>query len=863
MIKTGVGADKSCIRNNSLCGGANSTNVTVVDVKDGKLLRSRPLKYNENYTDEELKLWHMEKDGKVFAAAPKTEIPPFALVYKKRYTSTNRILYPMKRVDWSPENRNPQNRGTSQFVRISWDEALDIIHSEITRQFDVYGPGSVLLMQDGHGETKSIGGCHGCCSDLMEILGGMTVQARNPDSWEGWYWGAKHVWCEDPIGLGNQTNLIWDITQNSKQLLVWGGDPDTTPWGWGGFLPSRCMFWFTEIGIRQIYISPDLNYAGACHSDKWIPVYPNTDLALQFAIAYVWLVEGIYDKEYVKTHTIGFEYLEKHIMGQDDDGIVKTPEWAEPLCGVPARTIKALARAWHRLATTIVHGNGGSYIRSCFSHEPARMEVCLLAMQGLGAPGRNQFRMVEWGHMGLWSNVPMPRPLCIPNTSGCYHGFKMKQEPRMIPKDMIPKGIMAEEPFTWFGTTWAGFPREDQFIEYQFPANEDDPYIHAIWSDSPCWTTCWNGGNSFIQALRSDKLDFVMIQHPWLENDCLFADLLLPICTRYEEDDFGIDVFGGDAAMVYIEDKCVEARGESVTDWEAVCRIADKFGVLDQYLKGGPYEIEPLWRLGFEKSGVPELDLIDYDSFTDKRYFVIPTAEGWEEIEPGFYPFYKDPVANPLLTPSGLLEIYSEDLAEYFPDDDERRPYPHYIDESESHRENRYCDRAKDYPYLLVSNHPRWRVHANMDDIGWLREIETCKVLGPDGYQYEPIWVNPIDADKLGLKSGDVAKIYNERGWVLGGVYVTERIMPGTLSQDHGARLDPIEPGVSDRAGANNLICPTMVTSKNCAGEVTSGFLVGIEKVDVFELAKQYPEAFNRAYEPGYGPRQENRFKED
>ena len=53
--------------------------------------------------------------------------------------------------------------------------------------------------------------------------------------------------------------------------------------------------------------------------------------------------------------------------------------------------------------------------------------------------------------------------------------------------------------------------------------------------------------------------------------------------------------------------------------------------------------------------------------------------------------------------------------------------------------------KAQEYPYLLVSNHPRWRVHANFDDNPWLREIETCKVVGPDGYAYEPVWVNPVD----------------------------------------------------------------------------------------------------------------------
>ena len=146
-------------------------------------------------------------------------------------------------------------------------------------------------------------------------------------------------------------------------------------------------------------------------------------------------------------------------------------------------------------------------------------------------------------------------------------------------------------------------------------------------------------------------------------------------------------------------------------------------------------------------------------------------------------------------------------------------------------------------------------MHAQHDDVTWLREIETCKVTGPDGYKYEPIWVNPIDAGKLGLKSGDIAKIYNERGGVLGGVIVSERIIPGAIYQDHGARVDSIVMGEGglDRGGANNLIAPIPTTSKNTVGEVTSGFLVNIEKVDVFALAEEYPEAFGRDYDPDCG----------
>jgi len=100
-------------------------------------------------------------------------------------------------------------------------------------------------------------------------------------------------------------------------------------------------------------------------------------------------------------------------MGKED-GIVKTPKWAEELCGVPARIIKALAREWASRATTIAHGNGGPYIRGPYSHEPARMEIVLLAMQGLGKPGANQVKMIEWSLFDNQNQQPLPRAKSSP-----------------------------------------------------------------------------------------------------------------------------------------------------------------------------------------------------------------------------------------------------------------------------------------------------------------------------------------------------------------------------------------------------------------------------------------------------------------
>ena len=160
------------------------------------------------------------------------------------------------------------------------------------------------------------------------------------------------------------------------------------------------------------------------------------------------------------------------------------------------------------------------------------------------------------------------------------------------------------------------------------------------------------------------------------------------------------------------------------------------------------------------------------------------------------------------------------------------------------------------YPILCMSNHGRWRMHAQMDDVTWSREVGTMKIRAKDGYQYEPCWLHPSDASKRGISHGDIVKVFNERGTVLCGAYVTERIIPQSCSIDHGARLDPIIPGELDRGGAINTITPTALTSTNSTGMAVSGFLVEIKKVTDQEMdswKRDYPEAFARRLDPASG----------
>ncbi len=173
---------------------------------------------------------------------------------------------------------------------------------------------------------------------------------------------------------------------------------------------------------KQVYICPDVNYGTAVHADKWIPIRPNTDAALQLAIAYIWITEGTYDKEYVKTHVVGFDKFSDYVLGKED-GIPKTPKWAEEKTTVPSRIIKALAKNWASKVTATVHANGGNMARSPYSTENMRMEVCLLGMQGLGKPGRHMVSTIEWGLFGVkvdppkWlfgDAIPVPRHLAYP-----------------------------------------------------------------------------------------------------------------------------------------------------------------------------------------------------------------------------------------------------------------------------------------------------------------------------------------------------------------------------------------------------------------------------------------------------------------
>lgn len=835
-------------------GNVGGGTVAQVTVKNGRIIRIRPLDYTWKYKPEEIRGWKISARGKSFEPPKHSTLGPFVLAYRKRVYAPNRVMYPMKRVDFDPKgDRHPENRGKSRYVRISWNEALDIITNEVKRVKQKYGSSAILVESDGHGSEGALHGPHGIGHYLFSLLGGATYQIRNPDSWEGWYWGAKHVWgYSENVGRVPDDYMLEDVLENTELLVCWSVDDEKTQWFWRGQEPCIWNIWTKQVGIKRVYISPDCNAGCGLHGDKWIPILPGTDTALALAIAYVWIKEGTYEKEYVNTHGYGFDKFKDYILGVED-GIEKTPEWAEPITRVPARITWALAREWGSKRTSILSSVGAAG-RTSYAHEWARMMALLLAMQGLGKPGVGLWALpllegvpsdpnfkltASQGVGGDKSRItlgPLAKGWPLGNTSAVYLA-----PGQYILRTLIPEAIL-NPPVSWYsGPIWAA-TASDQFVKRTFP-KPGQPGIRMIYSDTASNITNWNTSNKWVKAFRSPNVEFYAVQHPWLQNDCMFADIILPVNTPVEREDiFYIPL--NYSVLVHMA-KCIEPLGESKSDLEIYAMLADKLGVKRQFMEGK--SPEDYLKEVFKGIKIP----YDWKKFKEIGYYIFPFPNMDEYLKskpkPGMKAYYDLPEGRGLETPSGKLEFYSKGIADHFPDDKERPPVPHWIPYGETNQESLMHERAKKYPLVVLSPHPRYRGHSSYTVVSWIKDgIPGNKVKGPDGYLYEALWINPEDAAKRGLKTGDVLKIFNERGEVLAAAFLSERVIPGVVQIPNGAMYDPIIPGKLDRGGCIDTISPGIL-SKNAAGQNMNAYLAEVEKVDLDALRKQYPEEFARS----------------
>ena len=837
-----------------------------VYVEDGKITRVRPIQIPE---EDYPKAWVVEdRNGKKYSPPKAMRIAQNILAERNRLYSEDRILYPMKRVDWDPNGaRNQHNRGKSAFERISWDEAATIIANEINRLAPLGADGK----RDGHAITAITGSHHnwGIVGYKMAPFGrffGMinyTPILDNPDSWEGWMWGAPHMWgFYWRLGQPEQFDLLQDALKNTDMIVFWSNDPDSTHGIYSGQESNIWRVWLKEMGMKCVFIDPFYNYTAAVMDGTWFAPRPGTDTALAAAIAYTWFKDDTYDHDYVERKTIGIDEFRAYIMG-DEDGVPKTCEWAAEKTGIPARRIRALAKEWASKKVALaggVRGGEGSACRTAYGTEEARMLIALAAMQGFGKPG-----VSIWGTtMGAPADYTWFPGYAEPDS-------QMGKSPAAARK-LATEGTIKQRLYRltypeaiidgqgdFIGDGFCGKSIEQQFNHNTYPI---EGKVKLLWRYGGSFMGTMTDTNRYIKLYQyegENALDTVINQDCWWSGETPYADIILPACTNLERNDLGEwSVGGGYTTHAHIgnnwrvivrEQKCVEPYGESKSDYDIFTLIAEKLGQKELYTENKTEDdwAEAYWNLS---------DLAQrcsWEEFNKKGYYIVPVPEDYEE-HPAFRWYYEDrdcdtqDYLNPKIkavhnmnsmeptehskelgTYSGKLEFASEDLKVLSPDDDERPPVPHYIPSWEGHETELY----KKYPLQIISPHPRFSFHTHYDKhASWLNEIPVHRVI-KDGYAYWPARINPKDAADRNIKNGDLVELYNDRGSVICIADVTYRVPVGVMhSYGCSAKYDPLVPevGATDRGGCVNILTNKRMLSKNAPGMAPNSCLIEVRK---------------------------------
>jgi trimethylamine-N-oxide reductase (cytochrome c) len=832
-----------------------------VFVKDGRILRTTPIDLDATDAPS----WTLNARGRRFTPRRQATVSNHALTLKSLVYSDKRLLYPMKRVDFDVNGeRNVQNRGISGYVRISWDEALDTVTAEIKRMKREHGPGAMAIYQSSHHQWGNVGYYLSALLRFGNLIGFTRVHP-NPDSWEGWYWGASHHFGNSlRVGSPGPYGVAEDCLKHCELIVHWSSDPEKTSGAYAGSEGTERRLWGKDLGIQTVHIDPYFNATAQLLGGKWIAPRPATDAALAAAIMYVWVREDLYDKAYVRLRTTGFEQWRDYLLGKDD-GVPKTPEWQEPETGVSAATVRALARLWGTRKTHLAAGGAGlgGAGRSATGGQWARSMILLLAMQGWGKPGINfgamqigtpldfSFYFPGYAEGGISGELNWTAS-AINNYTRMPHVLTMNPVKQMVPRQRFPEAILEGR---CEGYLWDGMSLEAQFAPFTYPMPGYSK-IHMLYryGGSSFGTIARSG--RFVEAYRHPSLEFVVNQSIWMEGEAQFADIILPACTSLERPDIGewagASGYGHDAQaqlnhrMIVMQHQCIEPLGESKSDYQIFLDILSRMG-LGAVFSEGCSELDWCKRV-FDSSDLPKR--ISWPKFLEKGYYVVPPAASEALRAPPYFRWYAEgrkkdvPEPHPLpsqfadefgmglQTPSGKIEFVPETLKRNCPDSVERPPLNRYIPSWEGLRT---ADRVARYPLQMISTHSRYSFHTYSDGKdGFLNAITEHRVrIG--GHAYWVINLNPDDAQPRGIAHHDLVRVFNDRGAVICVADLTPAIRVGTVKgHESSAEVDFVttRKGVVDRGGCLNLLTPDRRMMQGTEGMGSNSCLVEVEAWD-------------------------------
>jgi anaerobic dimethyl sulfoxide reductase subunit A len=649
--------------------------------------------------------------------------------YRQRVYAKDRLLYPLKRVG---------ERGRGDFERISWDEALETVAAELVRVRETYGPKSILLLPMS-GDVISL---HGVFTmfRLLAMAGGFTTWWGATSFHGGMF--ASHFTYGTMYASNTRDDLL-----NSRLIIMWGWNPAITICGTN---TSWYLAQARERGAKIIAVDPYYNDSAATFAQEWMPIKPGTDVAMLIAMACVMIKEGLQDQKFLDTYTIGFDKFKEYVLGQDD-GVPKTPSWAEAITGVPASTIEKLAREYATIKPgALMSGTGPG--RTAYGEQFHRATITLAAMTGNvgihgGDAAARAWESIAGGYpfeILVGAALPfVPNPVESPSP---YDALWLHEKYPYVHFTKVADAILKGKA--------GGYP-----ADYKLAFISNANYLNSL-----------PNINKIVKALKA--LEFIVVEEQFMTSTAKFADIIFPTTTYMERNDMALGV---GAAYIGFQRKIIEPLGECKSHNEIAKELALRMGITD-------YDQET------EEGRLRELTkaakIPDYDRFREQGVHWV------ERFEPyvAFKEQIEDPENNPFPTPSGKIEIYSQQIADM--GDPLIPPIPKYVETWEGPND----PLAEKYPIQLLTNHWKGRANAQYDNIPWLKENTPQAIL-----------INVEDARARGIGDGDLVRVINDRGETRTPASVTERIMPGVAILPTGSWYDPDRQGI-DRAGCANVL---------------------------------------------------------
>ncbi|WES68668.1 molybdopterin guanine dinucleotide-containing S/N-oxide reductase [Superficieibacter sp. HKU1] len=708
--------------------------------------------------------------------------------------SKTRVRFPMVRKGFLTSPDSPQGvRGQDEFVRVSWDEALDLIHTQHRRIRDSYGPASIFAGSYG---WRSNGVLHKAATLLqryMSLAGGYTGHLGDYST------GAAQAIMPYVVG-GNevyQQQTSWPLVlEHSEVVVLWSANPlNTLKIAWNASDEQGIPYFdaLRKSGKRLICIDPmrseTVDFLGG--SAEWIAPHMGTDVALMLGIAHTLVENGWHDNDFLDRCTEGYAIFAAYLTGERD-GTAKTAEWAAEICGIPAAKIRELAHLFHHHTTMLMGGWGMQ--RQQFGEQKHWMLVTLAAMLGqIGTPGGGFGLSYHFANGGN----PTRRAAVLASMQGSVQGGTDAVD--KIPVARIVEAL--ENP---------GAPYQHNGMDRHFPD------IRFVW---------WAGGANFTHHQDTNRLirawqkpELVVISECYWTAAAKHADIVLPATTSFERNDLTMTGDYSNQHLVPMK-QVVTPRDDARDDYEVFADLSERWeeGGRKRFTEGKSHLqwLETFYDIAAQRGASQQVALPPFAEFWQANQLIeMPESEQNAQFV-RFADFRRDPQAYPLKTASGKIEIYSARIASFHYAD--CPPHPMWLEPDEWH------GNARPEQLQVLSAHPAHRLHSQLS---YSRLREQYAVAGR-----EPITLHPQDAAARGIQEGDVVRVWNQRGQVLAGAVITDGIRPGVLCIHEGGwpGLDPQAGGIC-KNGAVNVLTKDLPSSRlgnGCAGNTA---LAWVEK---------------------------------